>query len=420
MESSVAGNLDDFTQTVSGQRTVLYEKHLYLAQKSHIAEFAGYLMPLWYSSIAKEHDAVRTHAGLFDVSHMGVLQFEGPDSEAFLNIVSTNDVAGLSVNQAQYSYILDSNGDVLDDIIVYRLDNKKYMVVVNAANELKIKAYLQSLLKDTTLLKRIGEVEFVDLRTQANGRGRVNIALQGPASKDVLFAMLDYASYGSNLAGLKNFHLLQTSVAGFDVIIARTGYTGAKIGFELFVSPENAGFLWDSILEIGRRFGVEPCGLGARDSLRVEAGLPLYGHELAGEYKISPFEAGYGWAVKLGKDFFVGKDAMAKKAAEYAMEIVRLELPGQKGIRPIRQNDGVLDSGGRCVGWVTSCAGVGQSQIAIAYVMRGVLKEAQSVGVYYLARSQGQIQQGKKERVEKMEILSADLSGRVVSRFTKI
>ena len=419
MIRSVAETLDNSAHAGDIQKTVLYEKHLHLAQKSHMAEFAGYLMPLWYSNISKEHDAVRTHAGLFDVSHMGVLQFSGTDAEAFLNTVTTNCVDRLAINQAQYAYILDSDGTVLDDVIVYKLENKKYIVVVNAANEQKIKSYLRLLLTDTTLLKRRYKIEVVDLRKQTDGRGRVNIALQGPTSKDILLMLLDYASHAATLAELKSFHLLQTSLAGFDVIIARTGYTGAKMGFELFVSPENAGLLWDSILEIGRRFGLEPCGLGARDSLRIEAGLPLYGHELEGDYKISPFEAGYGWAVKLEKDFFVGKDAMTKRAADYTMEVVRLELPGQKGIRPVRQNDGVLDSGGRCVGWVISCAGVGQSQIALAYMMRGVLKESQSVGVYYLARSQGQVQQGRKERIEKMEILSADLTGRVVSRLEK-
>ena len=143
---------------------------------------------------------------------------------------------------------------------------------------------------------------------------KVDIALQGPASADVISDLLGNKEEKAKLANLKSFHFLETNLAGIDVIIARTGYTGAKMGFELFVHPEKAVALWDLILEKGKALGVEPCGLGARDSLRIEAGLPLYGHELDGEYNISPFEAGYGWAVKLEKEFFIGNDAMKRRA----------------------------------------------------------------------------------------------------------
>ena len=293
------------------------------------------------------------------------------------------------------------------------------MVVVNAANEPKIKAYITDLLRDTALLKRSYQLDFADLRAQPNGRGRVNIALQGPQSRNILLALADPGSDHAPLTELKGFRLLHTTLAGMDVIVSGTGYTGSKTGVELFVSPENAPRLWDCILETGKPFGVEPCGLGARDSLRIEAGLPLYGHELAGEHDISPYECGYGWAVKLDKPFFVGKVAMLRRAARYDMEIVRLELPGQKGIRPARANDGVLDDGGRCVGWITSNAGIGQSQVALAYVARGAVTAGQNVGVYYLSRSAAQTQQGRKERVSINESLSAALTGNVVTRYAK-
>lgn len=401
------------------RQTVLYPNHLLLTPKSRMAPFAGYWMPLWYSGIAHEHAAVRTRAGLFDVSHMGVLEFSGPDAEAFLNAIATNNVTLLSPLQAQYAYILDANGHILDDIIIYKRQANRFMVVVNAANEPKIKAYITDLLRDTALLKRSYQLDFADLRAQPNGRGRVNIALQGPQSRNILLALADPGSDHAPLTELKGFRLLHTTLAGMDVIVSGTGYTGSKTGVELFVSPENAPRLWDCILETGKPFGVEPCGLGARDSLRIEAGLPLYGHELAGEHDISPYECGYGWAVKLDKPFFVGKDAMLRRADRYDMEIVRLELPGQKGIRPARANDGVLDDGGRCVGWITSNAGIGQSQVALAYVARGAVTAGQNVGVYYLSRSAAQTQQGRKERVSINESLSADLTGNVVTRYAK-
>ena len=162
-----------------------------------------------------------------------------------------------------------------------------------------------------------------------------------------------------------------------------------------------------------------PCGLGSRNSLRIEAGLPLYGHELGGKFKISPFEAGYSWAVKLEKEFFIGKAAMERMSREYNMKVVRVELPGTKGTRPVRQNDTVLDEQGRSIGCVLSCAIIGERQIALVYVDRESLEENDAVGVYYLARSHSQIQQGRRQSIEKRELLEPDLTGKVVSRFAK-
>jgi glycine cleavage system T protein len=409
------------------QRTPLYDAHLRMTDKSHLAAFAGYLMPLWYSSISQEHQAVRERAGLFDCTHMGTLDVAGRDSVAFLNLISTNDVGRLADGTAQYSYVLDAAGTVLDDIIVYRRKADRFMVVVNAANKDKIAAYIAALQKGEAVVE-VGNparkfpfeasVHRVDI-AEAGKDARVDIALQGPGSLDVISGLISDAGDKHKLADLKSFHFLETILGGIDVIIAHTGYTGAKVGFELFVHPHKARVLWDLILEKGKPFGVEPCGLGARDSLRVEAGLPLYGHELDGEFGISPFEAGYSWAVKLEKEFFIGIAAMKERADSYDMEIVRLELPGQRGVRPVRQHDGVLDGSGKCAGWILSCAGVSQNQVALAYVMRHALKEAQSAGIYYLARSKGQVQQGRKERVRKMEMLAADITGKVVSRFAK-
>ena len=405
--------------------SVLYEEHLKSTNKPHIADFAGYLMPLWYSSISAEHRAVRQTAGLFDCTHMGVLEVIGPTAAEFLNAVTTNEINNISIGGAQYGYILDAGGDVLDDIIIYKRAENKFIMVVNAANEPKIKEWLKKLINDKVIIDidnpdRKLEYKPVirDMRDTGSGSDcRVDIAIQGPASINILSTLVN-REVQSRIENLISFHFAEAIIADIECIISRTGYTGGKIGFELFVHPENAPQLWRRLLQNGESFGLLACGLGARDSLRIEAGLPLYGHELAGPFNISPFEAGYGWAVKLEKDFFIGKAAMQAKAKTYDMKVVRVELPGEKGIRPVRQNDATLDSTGKCLGWVLSCAKTGEKQSALCFMNRAV-KENDAVGVYYLARSQSQIANGRKEQVEKNAVLEADIVGRVVSRFAK-
>jgi glycine hydroxymethyltransferase len=407
--------------------SVLYEEHVKATSKARIAAFAGYLMPLWYSSIAEEHGAVRERAGLFDCTHMGVLEVCGPDAAGFLNAVTTNDVDRLKVGRAQYSYILDAAGNVLDDIILYRRDADRFMVVVNAANEAKVRVYLDGLLAGSVVVdahdpdRRLPYRPTVSDMRDPNRRQdrRVDIAVQGPASIDLLTALGDDASLSERIAGLRSFALMDARLGGMDCLICRTGYTGAKTGFELFVDPKRAADLWRALVDAGESLGVQPCGLGARDSLRIEAGLPLYGHELNGEFGISPFEAGYGWAVKLDKEFFIGKAAMEAVSQTYSREVARLELPGQRGVRPVRPNDAVLDERGRCVGWVLSSATVGDRQYALAYANRGAVNEGAVLGLYYIARSEAQRQQGRKGRVQEGENVVADIRGTVVNRFPK-
>lgn len=401
--------------------SILYEEHLKLTDKSHIAEFAGYLMPLWYSSISIEHTVVRKQAGIFDCTHMGALEVCGTNAEAFLNAVTTNDVSTLKVGTAQYSYILDAAGNVLDDIIIYRRDTNKFMVVVNAANESKIRAYLAAVQAGkavTDLSKPDRRIEPASVRNMRDTRGgqdcRVDIALQGPASMEVLSNLANDKSLERQTKELKSFTFFEGRLAGIDCIISRTGYTGAKVGFELFVHPDKAVELWRRLIEAGAL----PCGLGARDSLRIEGGLPLYGHELAGHYNISPFEAGYGWAVKLDKEFFIGKQAVEKAAKSFDMKVSRVELLGPKGVRPVRQADAII-SDGVCIGWVLSCATAGNRQVALAYMEKDKAKEGDAVGVYYLARSESQKSKGRKQAVEKGERLEADIAGKIVSRFEK-
>lgn len=405
--------------------SVLYDEHVKLTSKSHIAAFAGYLMPLWYSSIGEEHRAVRERAGLFDCTHMGVLEVSGADAAEFLNLVTTNEVPSLKIGRARYGYILDAAGNVLDDIIIYRRGETNFMVVVNASNEPKIKFYLYELMEGRVA---VGEhdslhglrVALWDMRDPHRVKDRrVDIALQGPASMDTLAKLTDDAAVVQRISELKGFAFVEERLAGIDCLICRTGYTGSTVGVELFVDPEQTPRLWDLILEAGRPLGVVPCGLGARDSLRVEAGLPLYGHELDGKFNISPFEAGYGWAVKLDKEFFIGKAAMQRVAATYDMEIARIELPATRGVRPIRQDDAILSPQGKCLGWVLSAAKVEEKQYALAYISREAAQEGTKVGVYYLARSPSQVEQGRAQVAEKGQKLTADLAGTVVSRFAK-
>jgi glycine hydroxymethyltransferase len=414
--------------------SVLYKEHLKLTDKSHIAEFAGYLMPLWYSSISEEHAAVRRRAGVFDCTHMGAIEVSGDEAEQFLDAVTTNKVEGMRLGAAQYGYILDAAGNVLDDIIVYRRGADRFMVVVNASNEPKIKAYLAAVDKYFTaenaetaekkqnkfFVKNWREVVSIrDMRDTKSGSDcRVDIALQGPASLEVLRKLTDDQLVVQRMGMLKSFTFFEANLAGIDCIISRTGYTGAKVCFELFVHPDFAAKMWWRLLDEGKELGVVPCGLGARDSLRIEAGLPLYGHELAGPYNISPFEAGYGWAVKLDKEFFIGKSAVEKVAKSFDMKVARLELSGEKGVRPVRQGDGVIIDR-ICAGWVLSCANTGERQVALVYAEKDKVVEGNSVGVYYLARSENQKSKGKKQIVERGEDLEADVWGKVVSRLEK-
>jgi glycine cleavage system aminomethyltransferase T len=421
--------------------SVLYEEHIKRTGKSHMAAFAGYLMPLWYSSVAEEHRAVRERAGLFDCTHMGVLEVSGPDAAVFLEVVSTNRAHNLKIGRAQYGYILDAAGNVLDDIIIYRRGEQDFMVVVNAANEPKIKCYLGELkagrvIVDTGKSFRVEglpvskisswamklprlKASVSDMRDPNRPQDRrVDLALQGPATIDILAKLTDAPAL-ARIAELKGFAFVEECVGGVDCLICRTGYTGSNIGFELFVDPAQAACLWNLILDVGVPLGVVPCGLGARDSLRIEAGLPLYGHELDGKFNISPFEAGYGWAVKLDKEFFIGQDVMREVAETYDMEVARVELPGTRGVRPIRPDDAVLGEQGECVGWVLSAAKVEERQYALAYIDRNATREGAKLGVYYLARSQSQVEQGRKSAVEKGQKVDADLAGTVVSRSAK-
>lgn len=338
------------------RRTVLYGRHVLAGAK--IVPFAGWEMPVEYpTGIFKEHAAVRTAAGLFDVSHMSALEFVGPSATGFLDAVLASGVARLEPGRAQYSYLLNPAGTALDDLYVYCVSPTHFLLVVNASNADRDASWFRQLLSTQAALlpdpKLPSEVRFRELR-DAGADARVAIAFQGPASAGILAELLDQRERVEAVRrSVLNDFLPGLSLRGIPVHIAHTGYTGAECGFELFVHPDRVGALWDLLLECGRTLGVVPCGLGARDSLRIEAGLPLFGHELEGDERLSLTEAGYGFAVKMKKPFFVGKDAYAKRINSPGKRLLRLRGSGR---RSVRAGHVILGPQGKCVGVVTSFA----------------------------------------------------------------
>jgi glycine hydroxymethyltransferase len=356
------------------RRTPLFDWHV--ARGAKMAPFAGWEMPLWYTSVGDERRAVREAAGLFDVSHMGILETRGPHAAYFLNLVTTNDVGRLHVGETQYSYLLSPDGRVIDDVMVYMLAAERYLVVVNAANAEKDWAWLQAVnggqvrIDDERPWVRASfRTELRNLHDSGDPRGELaDLALQGPHSLEVLLALLGAAPVGdtdwarSQLLTLERTKVMQAQIpseqapgGAFKLIIARTGYTGEPMGFEVFVHPDAAVALWELLLEIGGPLGLQPVGLGARDSLRIEAGLPLYGHELAGPLDLRPDDAGFAGYVKLHKPFFVGRRVYVAHDQERKMAVVRFRI-GRKGVRLPKLEDVVVDNYGRVIGQVTSCS----------------------------------------------------------------
>ena len=342
-------------------RTMLYDTHV--AAGGRMIPFGGYEMPVWYSSVGDEHAAVREAAGLFDATHMGAFDATGPHVVEFLNTVTANDVSGLQIGRSHYTYLMLPDGSVVDDLLVYRLAEERFMLVVNASNNDKDWAWLNAVNKGEVMIdverpfaKIQHPIQLRDLRDRQWGdECRVDIPLQGPRATDILLAMCDDAALAKRIKALPWAGLTQGTLAGHDVIISRTGYTGERIAYELFVHPDQSPEFWQKVMAAGEPFGIKPCGLAARDSTRTEAGLPLYGHELAGDLGLNPADAGFGSYVKLWKPFFVGRAAFIKHLSERSGVIVRFRM-NEKGVRRPENGDPVLDRRGKVVGTVTSCA----------------------------------------------------------------
>ena len=272
------------------KKTPLYDQHVACGGK--IVPFGGYLLPVEYpTGVITEHMAVREGCGLFDVSHMGEVLFQGAGALNSLNHMLTNDYTDLAIGRVRYSPMCNANGGVVDDLIVYRVSEETYFVVVNAANREKDVAHMEkNLLPDT---------KFTDISDQV-----AQVALQGPKSKEILATLVPEQVIPKKYY---SFYPEKVSVCGVDCLISRTGYTGSW-GYELYCAAGEGPKLWQGLLEAGKDFGLIPCGLGARDTLRLEAAMPLYGHEMTDE--ITPLEAGLDFAVKLGKAEFIGKEPL--------------------------------------------------------------------------------------------------------------
>ena len=308
------------------RKTPLYDRHA--AAGGKLVPFAGWLLPVQYSGIIAEHMAVRTACGLFDVSHMGELELRGKDALAVLNRLMTNDFGGMYVGQARYSLMCNERGGVVDDLIVYKLSDTRYLIVVNAANHDKDRDWIAD---------RLGGDCVMEDRSDRVAQ----LALQGPRAEGILRRLtrdIPEKPYSAVPEG---------SVAGISCMVSRTGYTGED-GFELYCASADAPALWDALMDAGRDDGLIPCGLGARDTLRLEAAMPLYGHELSDD--INPYEAGLGMFVKQDKPEFIGK-AVLEHARPVRRRRVGLRMTG-RGIA--REGCPVYDGGGRMIGTVTS------------------------------------------------------------------
>lgn len=340
------------------KRTPLFAEHQRLGAR--LIGFGGWEMPVQYSGIVAEHQTTREKAGLFDLSHMGEFLFEGPGAEAFLQRITTNNVGKLAVGQAQYSMFLHPTGGVVDDIIVYRRGEGKYLVVVNGANVAKDWAWVTSQDPGPGV-----DLHDASLETAL-------IAVQGPLAAHIVQQIVE-----EPLDQVYYYRFREGRAAGVQAIIARTGYTGED-GFELMIPNDAAPALWRKLLEIGGPLGLVPVGLGARDTLRLEMAYPLYGNDLNDE--TTPLEAGLDWVVKLDKGDFIGREALVAQKASGVKRLLRgLLVTG--GVA--RHGYRLAGPDGATTGEVTSGSfspTLGQN-VALGYVESGLASEGQEIQV---------------------------------------
>ncbi len=412
------------------QRTAIYDVHKELGGK--LIPFAGWEMPVWYSNVKEEHLATRKAAGLFDVAHMGVYDVRGDDAASFLDTVCGNDIGGLNVGNSLYTHFLTPDGAVIDDTLVYRRGREDFLVVVNASNDDKDRTWLESV--------RDGKVKIDNKYPWARSYGynaairnlrdpkmgdamKVDIALQGPRSRDILLAMGVDDENRARIMKLGRTQLCDAVVGGFELIVSRTGYTGEKMAFELFVHPERAAEFWMAIMKAGEQFGVMPIGLGARDSLRTEFGLPLYGHEMGfgsgqmGQADLGVAEGGFGSYVKTYKPYFIGRDAYIANEKKRKSVVVRFTF-ADKVVRMAHNGDPVMDGRGKVIGWVTSCAVDGNGYITgQAYVPLKYAKKDTPIFIYQSAsekagKAPAELKVGNKATMPSKAV--------VVTRFAKL
>jgi aminomethyltransferase len=330
--------MSDLRGKFLSEKTRKIQLHNLHKQTAKLTVFAGFEMPLFYKGVIVEHLTVRNSVGIFDISHMGRVMIEGADAERFINYMITNDVSKLLPNSAQYSVMCNENGGIIDDFVVYRLEKTKFMVIPNAANREKDYNWIVKNSQDFSMAIREISDEVAML------------AVQGPNAEKTLQKIS-----AEKLGKIERFKCAPSRLAGVDVFLSRTGYTGED-GFEVFVwnaslaKPDNAVELWKEILEAGKPFGIEPCGLEARDTLRLEAGLCLYGNDI--DENTTPLEAGLSFVVKLQKDNFIGKEMLQKlknegvKRKRVGIQIIEQGIP--------RRGYEVYNDKGEKIGNVTS------------------------------------------------------------------
>jgi len=402
-QEKAAAGVKDFTYSeghASPQKSCLYDEHKKLTKS--FVDFAGWEMPVRYEGIGEEHRAVRERCGIFDISHMGIIEVSGEHATHFLDCIVSNYVPWIKDNESQYGYLLDPDGNVIDDIMTYRVSEEKYIIVVNAVNAGKDLAWMNAVNggkviidRENPLKRPQGKAVIDDLKDPSCGdRCLVNMAIQGPDSLKVLLKLSGSSGTGEKLGRIRKTRFSTATIRDIDLIVSRTGYTGEEMGFELLVHPNRAPDLWQ--LLIGH--GAVPIGLGARDSLRIEAGLPLYGHELAGPLNLSPIEAGFGSYVKFHKPFFIGRDPLLSKMDSVSMMVARFRM-NKAGVRIAKQGDLVVGKRGqKVIGEVTSCAiGADGVQVGLAYVDRRFGREGTPIGIITLAG-------GEQKSIDKMEI----------------
>ncbi len=310
---------------MENKRTCLYDKHVALG--ALISPFGGFDMPIQYTNIVDEHNAVRQACGIFDVSHMGEVLVTGPESEKFVNYIFTNDIAGAPDGKIFYGMMCHPTGGVVDDLLVYRMGAQRFFLVINASNIDKDVAWIMEHAKDFDVV----------VENQSEKYGEV--AVQGPKTEEIVERIL-----GIHCSDLAFYTCKEVEIAGETIIISRTGYTGED-GFEIYASHAFTNDVWDKLVGSGE---VKPCGLGCRDTLRFEVGLPLYGDELTDE--ITPLEAGLGMFAKLDKDF-IGRDALAAQKAEgLKRKIVGIELKD----KAIPRHGYEVEADGKVIGVVTT------------------------------------------------------------------
>lgn len=311
------------------KRTCLYDMHLKYNGK--IVDFAGFDMPIQYEGIIAEHEATRHSVGLFDVSHMGKFHLSGNDARATINHLITNDLQPVVDGQAIYTPMCYEHGGTVDDILVYQYNEISYLLVVNAANKAKDYEWIEAHLT--------GDVQLMDVTDTM-----CQIAVQGPKADELVQSLTQ-----TDLSGLEYYHFINDITLGdTQMLVSRTGYTGED-GYELYFPESQAHVIWELFMTKGQDYGIKPCGLGARDTLRFEAGMPLYGNELSDE--INPLEAGLSYFVKLDKDDFIGKTALKSSKEDRVRKMVGFELM-DKGIA--RHGAAVIDDSGAEIGYVTT------------------------------------------------------------------